>query len=191
MKPEKYYTVPEAAEKFGVNRRTMSRWVASGKVKSIVTPGGHHRIPREAIDDLLELGEGRTVSAVKKKSVLIVDDEALVLGMLEEELESEGVHVETATDGFKAGLKALFMKPDLIILDLMMEGIDGFEMCRTIKAHSGLKGCDVVILSGFDTPENRERAAREGALGFISKGDSMKSAVGSVLSLLEKRGGPA
>ncbi len=76
------------------------------------------------------------------------------------------------------------MKPALIILDLVMDGVDGFEVCRTIKAHSSLKHTKILILTGFDTPENRERAMREGADDYLGKGSALKEILNRVNSLL-------
>ena len=180
----KFYTVPEAADKFGVDRKTMYRWVTSGKIDSIVTPGGHHRILRSEIDTLLEMnGFSKSVHG-KERVILVVDDDESVRETVTHRLVREGFAVETAADGFQAGMKARDMKPDLVILDLKMEGMDGFEVCRAIKTHESLTNTKVIIMTGFDTPENRERAEREGADHFVAKGGSLKGLVKTINDLL-------
>lgn len=179
-----FYTVPEAARKFGVDRRTMSGWVASGKINAIVTPGGHRRILRSEIDALIEQKGFAQSYQEGRKSILIVDDEDTVRKMLKQRLSREEFAVETASDGFKAGLKAREMNPDLIILDLMMEGADGFEVCRTVKNDASLKHAKVLVLTGFDTPKNRERALQEGADGYLSKGAPFRDFLKQIRELL-------
>lgn len=182
----KFCTVPEAAEKFGVDRRTMSRWISAGKIKALVTPGGHHRILRSEIDALLQQNGFLPIPPTKEKTILVVDDDESVRKTLKQRLIREKFVVETASDGFKAGLKAQDIKPDLIILDLMMQGIDGFEVCRTIKAHNSLKDTKILIMTGFDTPENRDRAIREGADDYLPKGTPFKSIFKHINTLLAK-----
>ena len=96
----------------------------------------------------------------------------------------EGFTVETAPDGINAGLKARDIKPGLIILDLMMNGIDGFEVCKTIKQNSTLNKTKILIMTGFDTPENRKRALREGADGYLPKGVSFEAILEQINELL-------
>jgi CheY-like chemotaxis protein/predicted DNA-binding transcriptional regulator AlpA len=182
----KFVSIPKAAEKCGVDRRTLWRWVKSNKVKSFVTPGGHHRILRSEIEALL-VRNGFLKNAIKsRKTILVVDDDASIRRTLKQRLTRENFNVDTASEGFKAGIKVRDMKPDLIILDLMMEGVDGFEVCRTIRADSFLKNTKVLILTGFDIPENRDRAIREGADGFLAKAVGFKTILEHIHALLNR-----
>jgi excisionase family DNA binding protein len=167
-KQDDFYTAAQAAKKFGVDRRTISRWVAAGKIEAVFTAGGHIRILRSEIENLLGK-KGFSGNTTHRKTILIVDDEASVRRTLKKKLIREGFTVETAPDGFSAGLKARDIKPNLIILDLMMNGIDGFEVCKTIKSNDALRRTKILVMTGFDTPENRERAMREGADGYMPK----------------------
>ena len=177
-----FISIPKAAEKCGVDRRTMWRWVKSHKIDSFQTPGGHHRILRSSLDDLLKEGFSKTGDT--KKVILVVDDDEAVCRTLKKRLTREDYHVETESDGFKAGMKVRDLKPDLIILDLKMEGIDGFEVCRTIRADSSLKDTKVLVMTGYGTPENRERAMQEGADDFLSKGDTFNKILQHIHALL-------
>ncbi len=181
----KFCSIPEAAAKFGVDRKTMYRWVTTGKINSIVTPGGHHRILFSEINNIIESNAFSKFQPVPKKIILIVDDDKSVQKSLKNILTRKSYIVETASDGFQAGLKARDIKPDLIILDLIMDGIDGFEVCRTIKADVQLKNAKILIMTGFDTPEHKNRAIQEGADDYLPKGASFKnllSLVGDLLS---------
>lgn len=180
----KFYTVPEAAQKFGVDRKTMYRWVTEGKINAIVTPGGHHRILCSEIDMLLEKNAFAKEAATKARSILVVDDDDAVRKTFQQKLMRENYSVETASNGFEAGIKARDIKPDLIILDLMMEGGDGFETCRIIKRDNLLKKTKILIMTGYDTPENREKSIQEGADDYMSKGASFQHIVKRIHLLL-------
>jgi excisionase family DNA binding protein len=184
----KFLSIPKAAEKFGVDRRTMWRWVKSHKIQSLVTPGGHHRILCSEIEALLEQNSISKNNHGAETIILIVDDDESVCRTLKKSLSRKNFKVETALDGFKAGLKVRDLKPRLVILDLMMEGIDGFEVSRTIKADSSLKDTKILILTGFDTPENRERALEEGADAYLPKGGSFKNLLEQINTLLIDHG---
>ena len=181
-----YYSIPEAARRFGVNRATMWKWVKSEKVKAIVTPGGHHRIMRREIDRLLEQATPTRNSVPGGNTILVVDDDKTVRTTMKRYLIREKFQVETAPDGFKAGMKVQALKPELVILDIMMAGMDGFEVCRTIKADASLKNTRVIIMTGFDTPDNKARALREGADLYLPKGGDFKRVINAIRDLLAK-----
>jgi len=192
MKNSKYYTVPEAAKKFGVDRRTMSRWVADGKIQSIATPGGHHRIKRMEIERLLAqngLKKQITINTSQDKKILIVDDDDTFRKVLAQRLMRKKFNVKTASNGFQAGLRAKDFDPDLILLDIIMEGIDGFEVCQEIKADKTLVKSKIIIMSGFDTPGNREKSLQAGADLFLSKGKPFDEVLYNINKLLGFTGG--
>ena len=181
-----FFSIPKAAEKCGVDRRTMWRWVKSGRVKSFVTPGGHHRILRTDIDSLLEQPALSHPADQDEKTILIVDDDKSVRLTFQKKLTRENFKVATAADGFQAGLKARDLKPDLIILDLMMEGVDGLEVCRAIRADSTLKRTKILMMTGFDSAENRDSALKEGADDYLPKSVGFQTFLAHIQALLAK-----
>lgn len=181
-----FFSIPKAAEQCGVDRRTMWRWVKSGRVNSFVTPGGHHRILRSDIDSLLAKTGLPVTSPQDEKSILIVDDDESVRTTFQKRLIRKKFRVSTAADGFQAGLKVRDLKPDLIVLDLMMEGIDGFEVCRLIKEDPSLKDSKILVMTGFDTPENRKRALAEGADAYLPKSADFQTLLTHIQALLAK-----
>jgi DNA-binding response OmpR family regulator len=84
-------------------------------------------------------------------------------------LSSNGYRRETASDGFEAGTKIMQFKPDLIILDLFMPGMDGFEVCKQIKENSNTSQIKILAFTGFDSKENKERIMRAGADDYLVK----------------------
>lgn len=101
--------------------------------------------------------------------ILCVDDDSLILQMLGDVLRLRGYTVLTAADG-EAGLDAAMReRPNLILLDVMMPGIDGFEVCRQLKASAVLRDIPIVILTAMSDTQVSERAAEAGAVLALQK----------------------
>jgi len=183
---EKMLSLGQAADICAIARRTLWSYVKSGELIASRTPGGHFRVTQKDLDEFIQQ---KGMQAKKKRplsttKILIVDDNEAVRKALKQKLVREGFTVETAPDGFNAGLKARDIKPELIILDLMMDGIDGFQVCKTVKENSKLGETKILIMTGFDTPENRDRAMREGADAYLPKGGSFKNILKCIHDLL-------
>jgi len=166
---KKFYSIPKAAEMCGVSRTAMWKWVKSGEVRALVTPGGHHRILHAEIERVLEKAGQGANAGPRRKSILIVDDDAALLKLLQRRFEKAGYRTEIAASGFEAGFKLSQSVPDLVLLDLYMPGMDGFEVCRMIKQNNALGATRVVILTSFNTPENEARVMELGADAFLPK----------------------
>ncbi|MFC1650281.1 response regulator, partial [Candidatus Latescibacterota bacterium] len=156
---KKILTIPQAAELCAVERMTMWRWVKAGYIDAFVTPGGHYRIRREDLESFLEDKGVKTISKenFSKAKILIVDDEESVCKVLKKIFSRHKYETDTAFNGFEAGIKLLKFKPDILILDLMMPEIDGFEICKLIKSNTRMSHIKILAFTGFDTPENREK----------------------------------
>lgn len=191
MEPQEFYSIPEAAKHCGVSRTTLWNWVKSGKVHSFVTPGGHHRILREDVSRLLEAGDPQPAKTTDLHSILVVDDDPFVLEMFKARLKGGRYRVETASDGFSAGLIMSRFQPDLVVLDLFMDNMDGFEVCRTIRNSAELKHARILALTGMDTPENRARILTEGADAYLAKTADFKTIKERIDSLLGLQKGSA
>ena len=76
---------------------------------------------------------------------------------------------EVASSGFEAGAKVARFKPGLIILDLFMPEMSGFEVCRRIKEDPDTSHIKILALTGYDTEENREKIMKAGADGYMAK----------------------
>jgi excisionase family DNA binding protein len=168
---KKVLTVPQAAEYCAVERMTMWRWVKAGYIHAFVTPGGHYRIRRE---DLLAFLEDKESSAEKSETrdtarILVVDDDEMICKVLKRMFQKERYEVDIALNGFEAGIKMLKFNPDIIILDLVMPGIDGFEVCKLIKKNPKTSHIKVLIFTGHETEENLNKAAKAGVDGFLNK----------------------
>ena len=165
------FTIPQAAKICSVCRTTMWRWVKSGKLEAFLTPGGQFKIREKDLKSFIQkrMRHLPVAEFSQGKKILIVDDDQGIRKLLNKMLSSGGYRRETASDGFEVGTKVMQFKPDLMILDLFMPGMDGFEVCKQIKENLNTSHIKILILTGFDSKENKERTMRAGADGFLGK----------------------
>ncbi len=104
-----------------------------------------------------------------KGKILIVDDTPSVLDLLKSTLETEGHQVFVATNGEKALKRALLVKPDLILLDVLMPGWDGFKTCRRLKMEEAIQGIPVIFMTALTQTEYIVRGFKSGAVDYITK----------------------
>jgi DNA-binding NtrC family response regulator len=102
-------------------------------------------------------------------TILVVDDEALNLDLLEQELGEAGYRTLLAEDGERALELAAKARPDLILLDAMMEGLDGFKTCERLKASDATRAIPVIFLTALADTEVKLRAFRAGAVDYVTK----------------------
>lgn len=103
------------------------------------------------------------------KKILIADDEDDVKVVTQLFLESKGYEILTAYDGLDALDKAEKDRPDLILLDLMMPVVDGFEVCKKLKAKPETAAIPVVMMSASAQEESKQRGLDAGAIDYVVK----------------------
>lgn len=103
------------------------------------------------------------------KTILVVDDEPDVVSLLEATLKGDGFNVLTAYDGIAALDLCSTEKPDLVLLDIMMPMMSGYEVCEQIKANPMTQLIPVLCISSAHTPEARAQSIRVGAAELIKK----------------------
>jgi len=104
-----------------------------------------------------------------EKKILVVDDELDVQSILSFRLEINGYSVIVASDGEEGLEKIKKENPDLVLLDLMLPKMNGFEICRMVKFDDRLKGLPIIILSALDKEEDRKKALDSGADAYFLK----------------------
>ena len=119
------------------------------------------------------------------KKVLVVDDEPNILKSLEFLISRAGFDVELAKDGNEALNALQGPPPDLIILDVMMPGFDGYEICERIRSMDDWKTTKVVMLTARGQKTEMERALSVGADEFVAKPFSTRELVAKVKSMLD------
>jgi excisionase family DNA binding protein len=162
-----WLTLGQAAKYLGVAQSTIRKWSDSGRVPAFYTPGGHRRYRRGDLDAFLERsGPGRGRSG---PLVLIVDDDPGVRQVVRANLEAEGYSVREAGSADE-GLASLEEEPpDLLLLDVMMPEVDGWEMLRRVQERFGLGAIPVLVFSGTVEERAVADAAARGARGFLGK----------------------
>ena len=118
------------------------------------------------------------------KSILIVDDEPNILLSLEFLMQQEGYEVRTATNGDEALLAVGEKQPDLILLDIMMPKLDGFEVCQKIRSNPKWKDIRIVMLTAKGREVDQEKGLALGADDYIIKPFGTKQLVKKVKTVL-------
>ncbi len=173
MVKRSFYTTFEISQICEVNPTTVQNWVKEKKLKAYVTPGGHRRIRKEDLKAFMRKFGMPIPSDIAdaRPYIIIVDDEVEVLGMLKAVLESDGDELEIATA--VGGVEALLLigerKPDLLILDIMLPGMNGFEVCRKLKSSATTRNIRIVAITGVHDATLRERILKAGADLFFAK----------------------
>ncbi len=127
--------------------------------------------------------DGRT--AKTRHTVLVVDDNAQNLELLEVYLEDlPEVRVVSATNGLEALTRVEQDRPDLILLDIMMPKMSGFEVCKRLKSDPTTRDIIVVMVTALNEPSDIERAAECGTDDYLSKPIDRKAFVTLVRNLL-------
>jgi len=163
------YTTHEVSRLLHVNPRSVINWIEQSLLESYRTPGGHRRIRH---DDLLAFLRKHRIPTpasliAGKFKVLIVDDDQEITDLLKSYLQRQGGYeISSAADGITALIEVGRTKPDLLILDIMIPGVDGIEVCRRIKADSSNKTA-IITVSG--TAEREEEILAAGADVFMLK----------------------
>ncbi|MCA9491912.1 MAG: response regulator [Myxococcales bacterium] len=170
-----YYTTYQVAKFLGVSLPTVVNWVNSGLLRAHRTPGGHRRI---AHNDVIAFARTNdypiaaelSASGSSRKKVLVVDDERDFSDLVREYLRMKGdLEVEVADSGFQAGFTVARFKPDLILMDLMMPDMDGFEVHRTLREDPETRHIPVVACTAYRDQEVDRRLRDEPFDGFIEK----------------------
>jgi len=118
------------------------------------------------------------------KTILIVDDEAYIVTSLEYVMQSAGFEVAVAFDGEEALAKVTEKVPDLMILDLMMPKLDGFEVCEKIRENPLWKGIRIIILTAKGRDIERKKGMSLGADDYMTKPFSTRDILNRVKELL-------
>lgn len=126
------------------------------------------------------------LNSVVPKKILIVEDEGDLVKLLKYNLEREGFKVNYATDGSLALAEARRDPPDLVILDLMLPGMDGFEVCRQLRRNERFLRTPVLILSARSEEADRVVGLELGADDYVTKPFSTREMIARVRALLRR-----
>ena len=127
------------------------------------------------------------MTSKRKPTVLIADDDLEILGLTRSLLRRRGFEVYEASDGDEAMRQLLENRPDLVILDVMMPGQSGWEVCRSIRETDSLKDMGVIMLTGVGERLNEMTSPLYGADAFLDKPFEFAALDQLISEVLEKR----
>jgi len=174
---KRFYSTASAANLCQVSRGSVLRWIREGQLKAGTTMGGHHRIqPADLLELLQKLDipippEVNSYPAVETpKKILIVEDDPDICRLVKQGLRKLPFKTECefAYDGLQAGWRLSKVVPDLVILDLHLPKVDGYDVCKFLKSEPAFKKTKIIAISTH-TPEKEVRILKLGADCFLSK----------------------
>jgi len=185
-------TTGEFARLCSVRTETVSRWIHNGSLRAHSTPGGRFRIPSDAAIDFMrqhDIPIPPDLEGERAHSVLVVDDEKTIREVVVQALTriDEDLQIEEAEDGVEGCIKLGSFFPDLLILDLMLPKADGYAVIEQVRTDSNLKHTKILVLTGYPSPENIERALQAGADDWLAKPFNIPEFGDKVKLLLGKR----
>jgi excisionase family DNA binding protein len=175
MQKNESLTTSGAAKRLGVSLRTVQLWVESGALPAWKTPGGHRRIPVEAIEKVLANQTAAFARPLRIQpggmEVLLVEDDPfqreLIAGMLK--CSVPNLQLRTAEDGFEGLIRVGQRTPDVLIADIAMPGMDGLQMLRSLMARHEFNAVRVVVISGLSAEEIAARGGLPADAAFVAK----------------------
>lgn len=171
-------TTGEIAKYCHVAYRSVLKWIEEGKLQAYTTPGRHNRV--QVKDFVGFLSKYRMPippdfqNLTTKKTILIVDDDPNIIDSLRrifslESQEGNEYAIAVARDGFEAGEKFYKLEPDLILLDIRMPGMDGYEVARRIKQNNAGNAVKIIAMSAYFYEEGKEKILSLGVDACVDK----------------------
>ncbi|MDR2187195.1 MAG: excisionase family DNA-binding protein [Azonexus sp.] len=155
MTEPEFLSTRQAAQRLGVSLGTVQNMVESGALEAWKTTGGHRRIPVASVEALLTRRRNLTAGAHETSNrleILITEDDPTLQLLYRMTMESWDLplDVRIADNGFAGLLQVGQRPPDVLIADLMMLGMDGFEMIHHLRANPDLAQMDIIVVSAID-----------------------------------------
>jgi len=183
----RFLTSHEVAALVRVSPSAVLRWIDQGLLKAFRTPGGHRRVDLSVLVAFLRTHRMPVPKELEREvvRVLVIDDEAGFLKSMATVLRraDRRVEVELCDSPVTGLLKVGLWRPDVVLLDAYMPGMDGPEACRRIKADPEIAGIAVIAMSGRPSSELQKSFSNAGAAAFLAKPVSAASLVGALEGL--------
>ena len=193
--------ISEVAQLAGVLSSTVRYYTDIGLLKvAKETPGGHRLYDKDTTLAMISKihflnNKGLTMESIKKdlleqgekKKILVIDDEPELGDLVTEmvKMQFPGFEVTVVYDGFSAGRILNEYLPDLILLDLMLPGVNGFEVCQQIRSSKFFNSTKILAITGYDSAENKKKIMECGANDYLAKPMDLKVLKEKFRELLE------
>jgi excisionase family DNA binding protein len=168
----RFMTTGAVAAACQVSIPTVKRWIREGHLTAFQTAGGHFRVTEQEFDRfrLVRHIPDSHGSAEDFPKILIIDDEPVTLAALADAFTWAGQYkVEVAQDGYEGLIRVGSFRPDVLVLDIRMPGLNGFQVCRRVKADPLTRPTRILAVSGYAQGDTTARAFEAGADGFLEK----------------------
>ena len=164
-------TTQQAATLLGMSVTSVQHLVESGEIEAWKTRGGHRRIPIAAVHAYKTTIAKSPASSEDAFTVLIVEDNPIQRGIYESQFASWDlpVRMRMCENGYKALMDIAGMRPDVLLLDIMMRGIDGYEVMRTVLAYPELAEINIAILTSLSKEELDLRGGLPAGVTYFPK----------------------
>jgi two-component system, OmpR family, response regulator VicR len=182
----RYLTTGEVASRCQVSVGTVKNWIDAGKLEAFRTPGRHFRVRASELRRF-QAAFGFGAESDESPKILVVDDQQDFVDLALDALRDlvPGARVEGVCGGYEALLRIGSFQPHLLVLDLRMPGLDGFEVCRRVKEAPASKGTKILAMTGFEDDQAEQLALTCGADAFVSKRAGLATLGRWITSLLE------
>lgn len=192
------YSALEVANICGVANQTAINWIRNGYLKAYSTPGGQYRV---YADDLVGFMMERNMrvpenlaslcNTSSNSSILVVEDDMGLNTVLQQYLSREfsDVQVYQAFDGFEAGSLMTSKKPTVVVLDLNLPGVDGFELCKKINSSDEFGNPAIIVITALQDSGIEDKIQEMHAVAFFRKPvvlDELSQAVKAAFSKVSK-----
>ena len=192
------YSALEVANICGVANQTAINWISNGYLKAYSTPGGQYRV---YADDLVKFMMERNMrvpenlaslcNPISNSNILVVEDDMGLNTVLYQYLSKEfsGVQVYQAFDGFEAGALMTSKKPTVVVLDLNLPGVDGFELCKKINSSDEFGNPAIIVITALQDSAIEDQIQEMHAVAFFRKPvvlDELSQAVKAAFSKVAK-----
>ncbi|MGH7391206.1 MAG: response regulator [Candidatus Rokuibacteriota bacterium] len=187
--PMRFLTTREAAQRLGVTMNALKTWIREERLPALRTPGGHHRISEpDLVDFQRRLSESSRPAPAPRPKILVVDDDDALLATLRDTLQEviPDSMVQTATDGYEALVQVGAFRPDVLVLDIRMPRLDGYEVCRRLKRRRDTGPIRILAVTAHSEGEVRDRILEAGADDFLEKPFAIERFRSRVVALLGK-----
>jgi excisionase family DNA binding protein len=181
--PEDVLTSHQVGELLRADPSSVQNWVERGWLKAFRTPGGHRRIrAADLVRFLVERGMPVPERLSFKRRLMLVDDQPRELRAFQRLLApyEERIEVCAIDNGIDALIRVGSFKPELIVLDVLMPGIDGIEVLRKLKSNPDTSHVVVIVASGRWSPELEAKALEAGALSCVPKPIELKQIISAL-----------
>lgn len=170
---EHFYTTHEISKLCNVYPSTVINWIKEGILPAFTTPGKHRRVKKSDLVSLMKKNNmpvPKELSKDGKTRILVIDDDTKINKMIKTILEAEeDFEVATVESGFQAGVMIFEWMPDIILLDMLMPKMDGFEVCRRIKQNEKTKEIPVIAVTVLRDEKEIKKMYDSGATDYLAK----------------------